>query len=74
MVFTWMNQYRRQLKLQKESGSEVSVQTLDHKKRGRPFFSAEELDRKVQACIKCLRENKAVTNTAIMMALPVSEG
>ena len=71
-VRTWMNQYRSQLKFKKQSGSEVSVKSLDNKKRGRPFLLGEELDRQVQAYIKCLRENGAVINTQIVMA--VAEG
>ena len=71
-VRTWMNQYRSQLKLKKQSGSEVTVESLDHKKRGRPFLLGEELDHQVQAYIKCLRENGAVINTQIVMA--VAEG
>ena len=70
-VRTWMNQYRRQLKL-KASGSEATVESLDQKRRGRPFLLGEELDRQVQAYIKRLRENGAVINTAIVMA--VAEG
>ena len=41
-------------------------------KKGRPLLLGEELDRQVQAYIKCLRESGAVINTAIVMA--VSEG
>ncbi len=45
------------------------IKSLDHKKRGRPFLLGEELDLQAQAYVKFLRENGAVINTAIVMAV-----
>ena len=55
------------MKLKKQS--EVTVESLDHKKRGRLFLLGEELDHQVQAYTKCFRENGAVINTQIVMAV-----
>ena len=48
------------------------VTSLPEKKRGRPLFLGEELDKQVRAYVTNLRDNGAVLNTVI--AVSCAEG
>ena len=72
-VRMWRNAYIAEIRKKRAEHSEdMSVKRLPEKRRGRPSFLGEELDRQVRAYLTCFRENGAVVNTAI--AIGCAEG
>ena len=71
-VRTWANTYKRELALRGPTA--MCMEPDGHspikmsKPRGPPLLLGKELDANVQEYVKCLRENGAVINSAIVMA------
>ena len=66
-VRTWMNKYKDEISKRKRG--EIDINELPDKKRGRRLLLGEELDRQVQLYILDLRDNGAVINSTITMAV-----
>ena len=43
-VRTWRNAYNRQIRIRLNEGSDMTVEKLPEKKKGRPYLLGEELD------------------------------
>ena len=71
-VRTWRNAYNRQIRIRLNEGSDMTVEKLPEKKKGRPYLLGEELDKQVRAYLTSLRDHGAVVNTAI--AISCAEG
>ena len=69
-VRTWKKKYTDEVNKRKRAGEEeIDISELPDKKRGRRLLLGEELDRQVQSYILDLRDNGAVINSTITMAV-----
>ena len=68
-VRTWKTKYRQELERKKRSGekSDLRVQKLPVKKRGKPLLLGEKLDDEVKCYIRTVRERGGVITTSITM-------
>ena len=64
-----MMNYKKELASRVKVGGSLTIEKLETKKRGHPYFLGEEMDRQLQEYIKSLREAKAVINSAIVILL-----
>ena len=73
-VRDWVKRYQTELHNKRRSaepGCEVVVSQLTGKRRGRPLLLGETIDAEIQTIIKAMRDNGAVVNTSIAIAIAI---
>ena len=71
-VRDWVKAYKKEIQRKRsltEIGDDLAVTELPCKKRGRPFLLREAMDAEVQVIIRSMRDEGAVANTSIAIAV-----
>ena len=73
-VRDWSKSYQRELQNKRRSakpGCDVVVSQLPSKRYGRPLLLGEKIDAEIQTIIEAMRDNGAVVNTSIAIAIAI---